>query len=187
MPDEVSSPQPNQAVGHAQPGLVERMAPMLRFTVLGTVAGVLAVVTSAAARLTWPGLTSAATGPGWSLVCLVDSVVMTGLAAVQVVCWRRALAVWRGDRSDDLAGLTRASLVAHALSYAAVLLGLWAGIAGSVAAGTSSTSAALLAFALLFLLLAQSLAGVQFLRTDGPSGTIPGHLRRMSAAIQARR
>lgn len=187
MTDKGSSPQPVPAVGQAQPGLVERMSPVERLTVLGTVAGVLAVVTSAAARLTWPGLTGSATGPGWALVCLVDSLVMTGVAAAQVVCWRRAAAVWRGDRSEDLTRLTRVSLVAHLLSYAAVLLGLWAGIAGSVAAGTSSTSAALLAFALLFLLLAQSLAGVQFLRTDGPSGTIPGHLRRLSAAIQARR
>ena len=172
---------------HAQPALAERMAPELRLTLAGTGCAVLAVVIGVAAWAVFPNFSGVGLGPGWALVAVVVSLAMLAVTVVQLSAWRRAMAVWRGQRSDDLAGVTRLSFVVHLVSYAAVLLGLWACIAGSIAAGTDTAAAALLAFALLFLLLAQILAGVQYLRTVGPSGTIPGHLRRLSAAIRSRR
>jgi hypothetical protein len=51
---------------------------------------------------------------------------------------------------------------------------------GSAAAGWSSASAVLLAVTLLFVLAAQVLTGVQFLRPSGPPGTLPAHIRRLS-------
>jgi len=36
-----------------------------------------------------------------------------------------------------------------------------------------------LAVTLIFVLAAQVLAGVQFLRASGPPGTIPAHIRRL--------
>jgi hypothetical protein len=173
--------------GHAQPALAERMAPELRMTAAGTACGALAVATSVAALVVFPDFGGATRGSDWAVMALVASVVMVAIALVQLVAWRRAMAVWRGQRSDDLTGPTRVSWFVHLVSYLVVLVGLWACIAGSIAAGTSTAAAALLAFALLFLLLAQILAGVQYLRTVGPSGTIPGHLRRLSSAIQRRR
>ena len=50
---------------------------------------------------------------------------------------------------------------------------------GSAAAGWSSASAVLLAVVLIFVFAAQVLGGVQFLRTSGPPGTLPAHIRRM--------
>ena len=172
---------------YAQPALAERMAPELRMTLVGTVFGALAVVTSVAALVVFPDFGGATLGSDWAVVALVGSAVMAVIALVQLMAWRRAMAVWRGQRNNDLAGPTRVSWFVHLVSYVVVLVGLWACIAGSIAAGTSTAAAALLAFALLFLLLAQILAGVQYLRTIGPSGTIPGHLRRLSAAIERRR
>jgi hypothetical protein len=75
----------------------------------------------------------------------------------------------------------------HLVSYAVLIFGLWACIAGSIAAGTTATAASLLAVALLFLIAAQVLGGVQYLRVSGPSGTIPSHLRRLAAEIERRR
>jgi len=182
--------QPHQIAGYgvrAQPALVELMSPQLRLTQLGTVAAVLALAASLGAVLTFPDFGDPTTGSGWAVTAAVVSGVLLVITVVQTLIWRRAMADWKGDADHDLRALTRISWVAHLVSYPTVLVGLWACIAGSVAAGTASTAALLLAFALLFLLLAQVLAGVQFLRTEGPAGTIPGHLRRLSAGIQRRR
>jgi hypothetical protein len=185
--EEYQAQQIPEYGGHAQPALVERMAPELRMTLVGTLCAALAVVTSVVALVVFPDFGGATRGPDWAVVAIVVSLVMMVVTFVQLMAWRRAMAVWRGERSDDLAGATRVSWFAHLLSYLVVLVGLWACIAGSIAAGTSTAAATLLGFALLFLLLAQILAGVQYLRTVGPSGTIPGHLRRLSTAIQRRR
>jgi hypothetical protein len=171
----------------AQPALVERMAPQVRLVQLGTVAGLLALVASVAAILTFPDFTGSETGSGWAVGAAVTSLVLLAIAVVQLSFWRRALSEWRGERDYDLTRLSRISWVLHLVSYAGVLFGLWACIAGSLAAGPTATAAALLAFALLFLVLTQILAAVQYLRIDGPSGTIPGHLRRLSAEINRRR
>ena len=186
--DEGYGPQQIPDYGlRAQPALVERMAPQQRLTQLGTGSAAVAVVLAVAAVLTYPDFTGTAPGSGWAVTAAVAAVVLLALCAVQLVAWRRALAEWRGERDYDLSRLARVSFVVHLVSYAAVLVGLWAAIAGSVAAGTTSTAATLLGVALLFLVLGQVLAGVQYLRIEGPSGTIPGHLRRLAAEIKRRR
>jgi uncharacterized membrane protein len=188
MRDEGYGPQHIPDYGlRAQPALVERMAPQLRLTQVGTVAAAVAVVLAVVAVLTYPDFTGTSPGSGWALAAAIAAVVLLGLCVVQLVAWRRALAEWRGERNHDLKRLTQLSFLAHLVSYAAVLVGLWAAIAGSVAAGTTSTAASLLGFALLFLVLGQVLAAVQYLRVEGPSGTIPGHLRRLAAEIKRRR
>ena len=48
------------------------------------------------------------------------------------------------------------------------------------------TPPALLALALLFVLAAQVLAGVQYLRASGPPGTLPAHMRRLIERSRAR-
>lgn len=188
MLDEEYQPQQIPDYGaRAQPALVERMAPQLRLTQAGNGAAVLAVVSSVAALVTYPDFGGASRGSTWAVAATVISVVMLAITSFQHLAWRRAMAEWRGEKDYDLRGLTRISWVLHLVSYLAAFLGLWACIAGSVAAGTSSTPAVLLALVLLFTLAAQVMAGVQYLRISGPSGTIPGHLRRLHQAIQRQR
>jgi hypothetical protein len=57
---------------------------------------------------------------------------------------------------------------------------------GSDAAGWVTASAGLLAITLLFVIAAQVLAGVQFLRPSGPPGTLPAHIRRLKEQSRMR-
>lgn len=188
MLDEEYQPQQIPDYGlRAQPALVARMAPQVKLTQAGVAAAVLAVALSAAALFTFPQFSGTSTGRGWAVAALVASIVMLLLCGYQLFAWLRAMAEWRGEQDHDLEALVRGSWIVHLVSYAVVLAALWACIAGSVAAGTTGTAAGLLAFALLCVVLAQVLAGVQYLRISGPSGTIPAHLRRLRAGIQRQR
>ncbi|HEX8508725.1 MAG TPA: hypothetical protein VF635_04420 [Propionibacteriaceae bacterium] len=182
--------QPHQIPDYglkAQPALVARMTPQLRLTQGGVVAGLLAVGLSAGALYVFPRFTDDATGRNWALVALVSSIAMLALCGYQLFAWTRAMAEWRGERDFDLTRFARASWVVHLVSYGVVLVALWACIAASVAAGSTDAAAVLLAFALLGVVLAQVLAGVQYLRISGPSGTIPAHLRRLREGISRQR
>lgn len=170
----------------AQPALATRMTPQLRLTQAGVLSAAVSVALSALALSKFPNF-AGTSGRGWAVAALATGVVMLGLCALQLVAWSRAMKTWRGEQSFDLRWLTQVSWVAHLLSYAVVLLALWACIAASLAAGQTGATPALLAFALLFEVVAQVLAGVQYLRVSGPSGTIPAHLRRLSKAIQRNR
>ncbi len=201
MPDQGTDPQPTADdlgrptpgdTGNARPEVAVRMTPQLRFAQVGNGVAVLALVFSVVAVVTFPtaGGGSAgqgSTGRGWAVSALAASVAMLVICTVQQLCWLRAMAGWRGRRVGDVTTVTRVSFVLELVSYPVVLFGLWAGTAGSVAAGTTATSSALLAFALLFLVVAQVLGAVQHVRTSGPSGTIPAYLRRLLDAIQRRR
>lgn len=182
MLDEEYGPEQIADYGtRAQPALAARMAPQLRMTQVGNVLAAFAIVTSIGASATFPRFTGGATGSGWAMVALVSSVVLLVICTFQHVAWQRAMAEWKGRRDYDLKLLALVSWIAHLVSYAVVLLALWACIAGSLAAGPTSTAADLLGLTLLFMVAAQVLAGVQYLRVSGPSGTIPGHLRRLSS------
>ncbi len=180
MRDEEYQPEQIAAYGaRAQPALVARMTPHLRMTQLGNLVAVLAVVASIGAVLTFPDFKGQATGSGWALTALVTSLVLWAICTFQHLAWRRAMADWKGDADTDLRQLTRVSWVLHLVSYVVVLVGLWACLAGSVAAGLSANAALLLGLALAFMIAAQVLAGVQYLRVSGPPGTIPAHIRRL--------
>ena len=188
MRDEGYGPQQIPDYGlRVQPALVERMTPQLRLTQLGTLAAASAVASAVTAVVVFPDFTGLETGSGWAVAVAVCAVVLLAICVIQLLAWRRALSEWRGERDYDLTALARLSWWVHLLTYVVVLVALWGCIAGSVAAGMTSVAAALLALSLLFLVLAQVLAGVQYLRIEGPSGTIPGHLRRLSTEIRRRR
>ena len=94
--------------------------------------------------------------------------------------WIPTLVIWHADgRFTRLEG-------APCGDYAAALAALLSCMAGSAAAGWSSASAVLLAVTLFFVLAAQVLAGVQFLRPSGPPGTLPAHIRRLSVRSRYR-
>ncbi|MBA3529502.1 MAG: hypothetical protein H0T91_09385 [Propionibacteriaceae bacterium] len=181
MLDEEYEPKQIAHYGaRAQPALVARMRPQLRMTQLGNLVAVLAIATSVGAIYTFPDFTGSRSGSGWAVAALVSSIVLLLICTFQHVAWLRAMAEWKGERDIDLRPLTRVSWVVHLASYAVVLIGLWACIAGSVAAGMSATAAGLLGLTLVFMLAAQILAGVQYLRVSGPPGTIPAHMRRLA-------
>ncbi|WP_375430249.1 hypothetical protein [uncultured Friedmanniella sp.] len=169
-----------------QPAVAARMTPHLRLTQTGTVAAGLAVVVSAVAVASFPRFTTEATGVGWAVFALVCAVLMLGICVVQLVAWRQAMAWWRGQRSTPPAPLAPVSWWLHVASYLVALAALYACIAGSRTAGWTATAATLLAVALLLVLAGQVLGAVQYVRPDGPPGTVPMHLRRLFARERAR-
>jgi hypothetical protein len=187
MRDEPYQPDQIGAYGATeQPAIAARMTPHLRLTLAGAVCAVLGVLTAIGALATFPAFGANDTGAGWAVVALIAAVAMLAICVVQVLVWRRAMASWRGTRVQDLHGEARLSRIVHLVSYAIVLVALWACIAGSINAGVTATAAALLAITLLFIILGQVLAGVQYLRPSGPPGTLPAHMRRLIERAQRR-
>ena len=169
-----------------QPALAARMTPHLRLTQAGTVSAALSVLASVAALLTFPRFTTASSGEGWAVLALVAALAMLAICVVQVLAWRQAMRWWRGERDAGPVTLARVSWWLHVVSYAVALVALWACIAGSAYAGWQATAAALLALALLLVLAAQVLGAVQYVRPEGPPGTVPTHMRRLLARERAR-
>lgn len=169
-----------------QPAVAARMAPHLRLTQVGTVAAALSVLTAVGALVTFPRFTSADTGQGWAVLALVCGLLMLGICVVQLAAWRQAMAWWRGRREGGPVTLAPISWWCHVASYLVALGALWACIAGSAVAGWSATAAVLLAATLALVLAGQVLGGVQYVRTDGPPGTLPSHMRRLLARERAR-
>jgi hypothetical protein len=163
----------------AQPAIAARMAPHMRLTQIGALCALVAVLTAAGAVVVFPSFAGASAGRSWTVGALVSAGIMLVICIIQVVVWRRAMASWLGRRVQDLQGEARLSWIVHLLSYAVALAALFACMAGSDAAGWSSASSGLLAVTLIFVLAAQVLAGVQFLRPSGPPGTLPAHVRRL--------
>jgi hypothetical protein len=180
MRDEPYQPDQIGAYGATeQPAIAARMTPHLRLVMAGAVCSVLGTLTAIGALATFPAFSANDTGRGWAVVGLVTAVAMLAICVIQVLVWRRAMASWRGIRVQDLHGEARLSWIAHLVSYGIVLVALWACIAGSVDAGLTATAAALLAITLLLIILGQVFAGVQYLRSSGPPGTLPAHMRRL--------
>ena len=163
-----------------QPAIVARMAPELRMIQIGTVSALLGVVCALLALLLYPVFTGGSERQvPWPGVALAAALVMLAIAVIQLMAWRRAFASWRGEKPQDLHGEARLSWIAHLASYVVVLVTLLSAMAGSADATWDSTASAFLALTLLFVVAAQVLAGVQFLRASGPPGTLPAHMRRL--------
>ncbi len=170
-----------------QPAVVARMTPHLRMTQVGTAAAAASVLAAAGAVATFPRFTTVtATGIGWGILLLVCAVLMLGICLLQVLAWRRAMAWWRGERGTGPRTLAPFSWWAHVVSYAVAVGGLFAAMAGSAIAGWSATAATLMALSLALLLGGQILGGVQYVRSEGPPGTVPAHMRRLLARERAR-
>jgi hypothetical protein len=180
MRDEPYQPEQIGAYGATeQPAIAARMTPHLRLIMIGAICSLVAVLTAIGGLATFPAFSANDTGAGWAVTALVTAVAMLAVCVIQVLVWRRAMASWRGVRIQDLHGEARLSWIAHLVSYAIVLVALWACIAGSVEAGLTAAAAVLLAVTLLLIIGGQVLAGVQYLRPSGPPGTLPAHMRRL--------
>jgi hypothetical protein len=184
--DEDQSRQVAAYGATAQPAIAARMAPHLRLTQIGAACAAVAVIAATAAVVVFPSFAGAGPGLAWAVGALVSAALMLAICVIQVAVWRRAMASWLGKRIQDLKGEKQLSWIAHVASYAVALAALLTCMAGSAAAGWSSASAVLLAVTLLFVLAAQVLAGVQFLRPSGPPGTLPAHIRRLNVRSRYR-
>lgn len=170
----------------AQPAIAARMAPHLRMTQIGAISALVGAVCAVVAVIRFPSFSDGPSGIGWAVTALIAAIAVLAGCVIQVAVWQRAMSSWRGERMQDLHGEARLSWITHLLSYPITLVALLACIAGSSYATWSATSATMLALVLLFVLAAQMLAGVQYLRPSGPPGTLPAHLRRIVRRSQQR-
>lgn len=170
-----------------QPAVAARMTPHLLMTEIGAGCALVAVVCAVLAVARFPAFSdSGATGVGWAIAALVGAVLILAICVIQVAVWLRAMASWRGQRVQDLHGEARLSWISHLASYPVVLVALLGSIAGSAYATWSASASVLLGLSLLFVLVAQVLSGVQYLRPSGPPGTLPAHMRRLVERSQQR-
>ncbi|MGI3784508.1 MAG: hypothetical protein ACRYG2_27420 [Janthinobacterium lividum] len=150
-------------------------------SILATLAIILALLALTAASR---GVTTTTAVP-WIIMLLVCAGLTGLLCVVQQRLWLRAWNVWRVDPSARIA--ERFSFVVHLVSYPVVVAGIFAGIAASHEVGFAGAVANWSTLALVPLIGAQAVGAVQNLRTEGPSGTIPTHVRRLAARIERSR
>lgn len=180
MRDEEYAPEQIGTYGdRAQPAVVERMAPHVRMTQVGTVFAALAVALGILGLVRYPDFAGASSGATWVVVNLVAAVVTLDICIFQVLAWRRALKVWRGELKLDLSRTSKLSWVVHLVSYLPVLVALWACLTASASAGFGASASTFLTLSLLSQLIAQVLAAVQYVRVSGPPGTVPNHMRQL--------
>lgn len=163
---------------HEQPAIFARSARHRRTTLVGTVVAALGLAASVVSLVRYPDLEGSFVGRGWVVAMVSCSAAMLLVCGWQHVSWRRASQVWHGDSEDDLALVVAVSWVAHLLSYAAAVTGLVVSVVAIAELGWYATSAVLLMLALVALLVAQVLAGVQYVRISGPPGAVPAHMHR---------
>ncbi len=162
---------------HEQPAIVSRTRRQLRMTLIGTIVAALGLVCAVAGLMTYPDIDGVFQGRGWAQAMVWCNVAMLVLCLWQHLSWIRATAVWHGRRSSDLAAMVAVSWILQLVSYAISLIALVVCIIALVEVGRFATSAVFLVLSFIALLTAQVLAGVQYVRAEGPPGTIPAHLK----------
>lgn len=155
------------------------------FVALGTLLATLALVLGLLALNA--SLTGAAdsTAVPWVVTLLACAAAMGLLCVVQVRLWNLAWRRWVEGIATDR--LERVSWVLHLVSYPVVVLGIFAGLAASQEVGFGGSVATFATLALLPLVAAQIVGAVQHVRREGPSGTVPTHLRHLFARIERAR
>jgi hypothetical protein len=162
---------------HEQPAIVSRTRRHLRTTLLGTIVAALSLVSAVAALVTYPDIDGVFQGRGWARAMVWCSVAMLVLCLWQHLSWLRATAVWHGRRHSDLAAVVAVSWILQLVSYAISLIALVVCVVALVEVGRFATTAVFLVLSLIALLAAQILAGVQYVRAEGPPGTVPAHMK----------
>ena len=171
----------------ADPAVARRMAPAVRLAVAGAVLAVLGVLAGVVGLVRFVALAGSAARSGWEVTLIVSAALMLVGCLAQLWWWHRAYASWRGGRPADLPVLSRASWLVHLASYAVVLTALLSGLGASGDAVWTTALAAWFTTSMVLVIAAQVLCGVQYVRTDGPPGTIPTHLRRLRAWLAEQR
>ncbi|QGN33791.1 hypothetical protein [Microlunatus sp. Gsoil 973] len=126
-------------------------------------------------------------GYGFRLMSWIAAVVLLVCCGVNAWCWHSQLRQWRSGGDEGYQQRRRLSLIAHLVSYAAVLVGMFSAIEGSALAGFASGAGTLDGIAFILMIFGQIFGGTQYLRRSGPPGTVPTYLRRLNAKVQSLR
>lgn len=178
MRDEQYAPE---EVGHyplveAQPVVARRMRPHLRATAAGTALAVVSLVCAAVApvlRDTWDASWL------WPGIGIGAAVLMVLICFLQLYLWAEAMQEWTGRKDVDLSAFRAPSWAAHVVSYLAAVAGLWAFLSSASPLGPGRAAFWVWVLGAVCLVLAQVLAGVQYIREGGAPGTLPAHIRRL--------
>ena len=155
------------------------------FVALGTLLATLAVILGLLA------LNASATGAAdstavpWLVTLLVAAAVLGLVCVVQQRLWNLAWRRWGAGVPTDRP--ERISWVLHVVSYPMVLVGIFAGIRASHDVGFAGGVSTFATLALVPLIAAQVTGAVQYVRRDGPPGTVPTYARRLAARIERSR
>lgn len=178
MPEQAYAVTESGTYGvRAQPAVVARMRPHLVLTRVGLAAAVVALVLGAVAGRLFAPLTHVERW--WSPLLVGGSVVLVAVCALQAWVWGQAMAEWSGRRDVNLARFLMPSYAAHWLSYAALACALFGALRMMGDAGSGSPAFWLALVAAVAGLVAQLTSAVEYLRLDGPPGTLPAHFRRL--------
>lgn len=156
----------------------------LLITVIGTVIAAAGLLMAVLGLVAYPWHSGDAAS--YAITATVGAGLLTLCCLVNLVGWLVA----RGSGVDRVAGpsvLRRVSLGAHVLSYVAVLVGMFGALSASALAGWDSPSGVYFGICFLVIIFGQILAGTQYLRTAGPPGTVPNHLRRLNEYVKSQR
>ncbi|NNG20751.1 hypothetical protein HJ590_14520 [Naumannella sp. ID2617S] len=161
----------------AQPLVVRRMRPHLRGARIGLGSAVLATLAAVLTSVLLPRWDDGSIG--WSIAGIVSAVLMLGICGLQAWAWGEAMAEWRGVKDVNLSGVLAPSWWAHLVSYPVALAGAVSAVWQAREAGWADLSCWTALAMLPLLLVAHVLAAVEYLRLDGPPGTLPNHFRRL--------
>lgn len=174
MRDEHYAPEDIPSYGaHEQPALVARTRNHLRTTALGIGVAALGLVAGLAGLLTYPDIDGVYAGRGWVIALVWCAAAMLILCVWQHLSWRRASQVWHGRRDNDLAAVVAVSWILHLIAYAVSLVALVVSVISLFEVGWFATTAIFVVVSLIALLAGQVLAGVQYVRAEGPPGVVP--------------
>ncbi|HEY9293525.1 MAG TPA: hypothetical protein VIP98_19790 [Microlunatus sp.] len=152
---------------------------------IGSLVALVALVTAVVATLLLAA--NAADARPYAVTALVGVAVLLLCCAVITFCWFVQIGRWQaGDGAID-PGRRRLSLVAHLISYLAVLVTMYGSLAASALAYWDSISGSLLGITFILVIFAQILGGSQLLRRSGPPGTVPTYLRKLNAKVRSLR
>ena len=115
----------------------------------------------------------------------IGALVLTVCCAINAWCWHSQIRGWRAGSDDGYRQRSQLSLVAHLVSYVAVLVGMYGALEASALAGCTGPAGTLLGIAFIVIIFGQILAGSQLLRRSGPPGTIPTYLRKLNAKVKS--
>lgn len=178
MRDEQYAAEDLPAYGaHQQPALLSRTQRHRWTTRIGVLVAGVGLGCAVAGLLTYPDIDGFHRGRNWVVGLVCCSAAMTVLCLVQHLSWRRAAQVWHGRRDDDLGAVVAVSWVLHLVSYPLVLAISVVSVIALFQVGRYATTAVLVVLALLAALAAQVLAAVQYVRAEGPPGTVPARMR----------
>ena len=169
----------------AQPAIAARMAPHLRSPRSGQCVQSLRSsqpLQQSSCSHRSPGPDRTRLGGG----ALVSAALMLAICVIQVAVWRRAMASWLVSAYRICAGRSSS----HGSRTSRRTRWPWSFCSPPWRAAPQLAGrpppAVLLGVTLFFVLAAQVLAGVQFLRSSGPPGTLPEHIRRLKVKSRYR-